>query len=737
MSTQIKKMLALVLLLFCAISIFAGNIQTDWSVIFLPPSEEASDAAIRDAAPVVLPATLTAAVPGASVRGEGQCLWLVGRLKVPQSLAGEDLVISFNEVPGAVEFYINGLNVGKAGNAGDDYFMHSGSHIRFAISTELLVEGENLLVLKVFNDSEVFKIQQPLIGSYDENINHIRVFSFLNGEVFFGLSVLVLFIGLYYLSLFLFNREETINLYFALANIFLFIYFTQMGIPFRLFAYLPFLVIAKYSLFLYFTFLSLFFVTFFNVFNKRIVKIILSGLAVVIGVVYLLNSRNVSEVAAAFDIALIPGGVELLMMLGIAAYSIAKKNADALPVFIGVVTGLGAAVYDFYFALAGVEPAFWLQGFGILIFNICMFEMLSLRAIRADRLLKSSSEKIIENARVMKEFLQQVETVSLSVAEMSVTLDLEIEASTESVQALIEGTDMISTSSEEQLQYVQETGESLSVLLSTSDSINNELDKQQLNVEETSNLVSEMLENISAITESLKKTSEFTQQLGQLTVKGEEAVKRSTDTVSSIHEDSRNIYQILSAISDISEETNLLAMNAAIEAAHAGKAGAGFAVVASEIRKLATNTAGRTRDTVEQIDSIVSRIGEGYKANVEVKDLLTEIGLSTKTAVEQVQSVYLAVDEQRAASNAVQATVGSLREVSGSIKEQTEKQKLKSHDMETKQNQLRDISRRVYESVERMTKANRNIQTALGKVQTISSGTSSEASKLKNLLEQE
>lgn len=735
MSTRIRMILfSAILFMITSIPLFAWELELEWERAFLPAASGVSDIQANALEPIELPVLTYAPVQGASVRGEGQCLWLVSSFSVPGNLTGEDLIISFDEVTSAVEFYLNGMKIGMAGNTGENYFMHSGSHVRFVLTPDMLSEEENVIAVKMYSDSSFFKVQLPKIGFYDVEINGIRTLSFMNGQVFFALSILVLFIGLYYLSLFLFNRKEMINLYFSLANIFLFIYFAQMGLPFRIVAYLPFLLFAKYSLFLYFTFLSLFFVSFFNVFNYRLVKLVIVVLALVIGVVYAMNSGAAVEVYAAFDTALIPGGIELLMMLGIAAYSMMKKNTDAVPVFIGVLIGLGAAAYDFYFALSGVEPPFWLQGFGILIFNICMFEMLSIRAIRADRQLKASSVTIQKNAKVMEQFLGKVESVSLTVAEMSTTLDKAIEASTESVRELIDGTDVISSSAGEQLEYVKETGESLGVLLSSSDSINDELNKQQLNVEETSHLVSEMLENISQITGNLKKTSDFTEELSALTMKGEEAVLRSTATVSSIHDDSKNIYQILSAITDISEETNLLAMNAAIEAAHAGKAGAGFAVVAAEIRKLAINTAGRTRETVEQIDSIINRIGDGYQANVEVKDLLTQIGQSTQTAVEQVKSVYLSIDEQRSASNAVQSTVESLRDVTGSIKTQTEKQKHKSRDMELKQNQLKESSARVYDSVKTMTKANENIQTALEKVRNISAGTSSEAAKLKELL---
>ncbi|MDC7226408.1 MAG: methyl-accepting chemotaxis protein [Spirochaetales bacterium] len=708
--------------------------EPEWKVLFTSPETNVNDIKSEQAVDVILPSIQTAPEAGASVRGDGNCLWLLTELSFHSGLPEYSLLVDFNEPPGPVEFYLNGIELGRDGVTGDNYFMQSGVHSYFSLPPQLLNQGVNHIALKVFGDSENFKLQKPSIGKYDEQINDIWKLSFLNGQIFLAFGVLVAFIGLYYLSLFLFNRKEIINLHFSLANIFLSIYFAQMGLPFQTIPTLLLLVVSKFSLFLYFTFLTLFFVRFFNVFNRLWVRTIIMVTAVLIGILYLFNSGSYSEVMRAFNTALIPGGIELLLMLFISAYSMLKKNTDAIPVFIGVATGLGAAVYDFYFAFAGIEPAFWLQGFGILIFNICMFEMLSIRAIRADKQLKASSRKISKNSRVMAELLEKIEIISLSVADMSSNLDREIEASAEGVEELVNGTASISLSAGEQLDDVKKTGESLEVLLSSSEQINQELTRQQKDVEETSFLITEMLDNISEITDSLKKTSDFTEELGSLTVKGESAVKKSAETVNAIHEDSKNIYQILSSITDISEQTNLLAMNAAIEAAHAGKAGAGFAVVAGEIRKLATNTAGRTRETVEQIDSIVSRIKDAYEANLEVKDLLSHIGRNTKTAVEQVKSVYLSIEEQRTAGRSVLTTVESLKDASSGIRTQTEKQRSKSRDMEDKQENLRNISGRVYESIEKMSEANMKIKEALGKVRNISTGTSSEALRLKNIL---
>jgi len=733
-SMKASRTVLFALLFISAAFSLSAQKQPDWGIVFTGPEDGIGSVHPESVEKIDFPATVKAPSAGASVAGEGSCLWLVADFSAETWNTDGDLVVDFDEVSGPVEFYLNGKRLGRYGVVGPDYFMQSGIHVNFSVSSDLLEPGSNIFALKIYSDSDQFRIQRPVISRYTEVINGISRLSFLNGGIFMAFSVMVLFIGLYYLSLYLFNRRVVINLLFSLANLFLGVYFAQMGLPYRILPSLGFLLIAKYSLFLYFTFLTLFFISFFNVFNRKWVKTFVSAIAVIMAVNYIFHRSSYAVIMNAFDTALLPGGAELLLMLAIAGYSMLKKNTDAVPVFIGVLVGLGSAVYDFYYALSGTEPDFWLQGFGILVFNVCMFEMLSIRAIRAEKQLKASAAQISENSRVMEQFIGKIETISLSVADMSSNLDNEIEASAGSVEELVNGTGIISASAGEQLQNVKETGQSLEALLASSEQINQELNRQQTDVKETSHLITEMLDNISNITEKLKKTSDFTEELGQLTARGEHAVTKSADTVSAIHEDSKNIYQILSSITDISEQTNLLAMNAAIEAAHAGKAGAGFAVVAGEIRSLAVNTAGRTRETVEQIDNIVSSIKEAYESNLEVKDLLLHIGANTKTAVEQVKSVYLAIEEQRTAGRAVLATIESLNKASEGIKVETGKQQLKSHDMELKQNNLRIISDRVYQSVGKMSEANAKIISALEKVRRISAGTNAEAVRLKEML---
>ena len=143
-----------------------------------------------------------------------------------------------------------------------------------------------------------------------------------------------------------------------------------------------------------------------------------------------------------------------------------------------------------------------------------------------------------------------------------------------------------------------------------------------------------------------------------------EQIARSEATVTELAQAANRIGEVVSLINSIAEQTNLLALNATIEAARAGEAGRGFAVVASEVKSLANQTAKATEGITSQVAAIQGSTGEAV-------DTIKGIGQIIQQMAEIANSVAAAVKEQGAATaeiarNVQQAATGT-KEVSSNI----------------------------------------------------------------------
>ncbi len=214
--------------------------------------------------------------------------------------------------------------------------------------------------------------------------------------------------------------------------------------------------------------------------------------------------------------------------------------------------------------------------------------------------------------------------------------------------------------------------------------------------------VEEITVSIGQVAENAQEALRISRVSGELSSQGSEIIHRAatemlqiattvrdtSDSIETLGDQSGKITSIVHVIKEIAEQTNLLALNAAIEAARAGEQGRGFAVVADEVRKLAERTAISTKEISEMIDSMqntagaavasmtnaVKQVNDGAALAQKAGDAINQINGESDKVIQTVSDISLMLEEQSRASNDIAVNiekVAQLTEENHAATEQT------------------------------------------------------------------
>ena len=223
-----------------------------------------------------------------------------------------------------------------------------------------------------------------------------------------------------------------------------------------------------------------------------------------------------------------------------------------------------------------------------------------------------------------------------------------------------------------QAASVTETAGTVEEIIRTIETLNGSIENQSASVVQSSASVEEMVANIASITQSLEKSDGMVKQLAVATSEGKTTLQTSNAVTQKIAEASGGLLEASNVIQNIASQTNLLAMNAAIEAAHAGEAGKGFAVVADEIRKLAEEAGAQGKaitDTLKKLSDEITGLS-GASQTVEAKfNAIFQLSENVRAMSAQLTA---AMREQENGSREVLAAIKNISAVTMEVKNGSE-----------------------------------------------------------------
>ena len=254
-------------------------------------------------------------------------------------------------------------------------------------------------------------------------------------------------------------------------------------------------------------------------------------------------------------------------------------------------------------------------------------------------------------------------------------------------------------------------------------SLNSIIEEQTSSVNDSVSSVEQMLANIQSVTDALARSTTQFDNLSRVSEIGFQKIADVQSKVMDISGKSRSMSEANAVIDNIAAQTNLLAMNAAIEAAHAGEAGRGFAVVAGEIRKLAESSSAQSKSISAALKELVASITDVVDTSQTLSQAFEDVRNAIAVLADELRIVQNVMDQQSAGNRRVHNSFDTIHRLNNEVRTSAAQMASGSQSILAKTADLVAITNEINDSMSRMTSSAEEIGEAVGNVVALSKTT--------------
>ena len=629
-------------------------------------------------------------------------VWLRTNVHVDSNVKNGDLWLLMDKFNGAADFYINGIFAGSRGNLPPSTRVRIEEYNSINVPLNLDVHESVEIAIRIYCPTDKLKELTFYFGNtkaaYSESVIHNQ----FGLRLFLILAFLCIFIMFYSFAVYLGNRNDKAYLFYSLCMFFIVPYFFDIGSEV---IFLPYNInrsICRACLPISTCFMAIFLNRFFNLRGyKRL--LLATGIFIVIDfTAYFIVCGKQDAMDMMFNVMLLPVVLVIIYGFTTTIKALKKHEPYAINLFIGFTIGSILSLHDVVYMFIGKVPYMWTQALAFFGLDLTIFITLSMRSAHSQKVLESLAEK--NESQHQK--LVEIFTSAKELAEETSGIADEL---ADSVNAVMQATinsknkvDIIDTAIKEQHLIHDETQSTVRDLTSSLQTVNSEFDKTSESIQTTASGTKMVIDGIANVSDGISTAENFTRSLNTLTSDGSTDMKHLFDVIDSIQQSSKEILSVVTTLDTFAQKTDLLAMNAAIEAAHTGVAGKGFAVIAHEIKDLAANSSRYASKIGEIISAVIKNIEESAVLTEKVNQAFSQIKQGASQSVEKVTAAAQSLKEQVLAGN--------------SISHESEMMAESALIMRNNINKQTQYSSHVLENMERLSLASQKVDTASSEI---------------------